>query len=193
MPSLAHNTPRTTNDQNRYIAVGTNGSWYRHHHVDGKCLTQRSGNLKTEYPRLYKWFEKTKAYGCPTQVMLGPERTFFVRVGSHWHCHFRGQWAKGEDFKMVRKVWLGFGDAYVIERFDGSKTYNLHGYYGNLEKRIHQGIHGCKEIKDLAMNIENPACYAIIMTNTGSDRMPAGQFPDEAWRKYTTKNFAVKW
>ncbi|KAI1358168.1 hypothetical protein F5Y08DRAFT_351163 [Xylaria arbuscula] len=94
---------------------------------------------------------------------------------------------------MVQKVWLGFGGAYVIDRYDGSQEWDLKGYYGDLKKRIKKGIYGCQKIQDLAMNIENPACYAIIMTNGGSDYMAANEFPESVWRKYMKDNFGVRW
>lgn len=43
------------------------------------------------------------------------------------------------------------------------------------------------------MNIENPACYAIIMANGAADYMTANEFPGSMWRKYMTNNFGIRW
>lgn len=79
--------------------------------------------------------------------MLGPRQSFFVRIRSGFCGSFNDQRLKQPDLKMVRKVWLGFGKSYIVERFDGSLRWNFHGYYGKLKEHIKEGIHGCKKIE----------------------------------------------
>lgn len=79
--------------------------------------------------------------------MLGPDKTFFVRVGAKWHYSLRGSWVRKQDFKMVQKVWLGWDGSYVIDRYDGTQEWDLKGYYGDLKKSIKRGLYGCQRIQ----------------------------------------------
>ncbi|KAJ8131809.1 hypothetical protein O1611_g1810 [Lasiodiplodia mahajangana] len=171
-----------------YITMGTKFSWYRHAHVNGNC----SANFVSEYPGLYAWIEPILfKHCCPTQVTLGPDGTYFVRIGSQCAYNLPSTFkAEEANFHEIRRLWLGFGGAYVIERVSGSKRINLKGHYKGLETNI---SHGCKTIKDLAMNIESPAYYAIIMTDAASASQLGPMPVRSAWEEYMTVNFAAKW
>ncbi|TGJ80532.1 hypothetical protein E0Z10_g8239 [Xylaria hypoxylon] len=97
--------------------------------------------------------------------------------------------SREESIAYVRRLWLGFGGAYVIERSDGSRGWNLQGYYGGLDDHLKYRIRGDKAMKDLAMNIENPSCYAIVMNDNSGSYETGGLFTDWAWNTYMEANF----
>ncbi|KAI0533321.1 P-loop containing nucleoside triphosphate hydrolase protein [Xylaria digitata] len=193
IPELSpHESTDETLSSETYIAVGTNGSWYCHR-LKGNNRNSWSDNLPTEYPRLYEWLENRTRPIQPTQFTLGPNGTFFVVFGLERFYYLPKAIKQEVDITNVRKLWLGFGGAYVIERLGGGKRWDLKGHYRGLSEDLEQGIHGCKNIKDLAMNIENPASYAVIMADSSSKYTPGAMLPDSAWKLYMTKNFGTKW
>jgi hypothetical protein len=129
--------------------------------------TVRSKGFKSEYPSLENYMTKHKQYGCPTGVSLGPNGCYFMR--SEWGCsHNTPKNFPEEDFTKVKRMWWGYNNAYVIERFDGSRTWQLHGNYGKLGDHIRGGIDGGSKtirVGDLAQPIpsrvhDSPAVYS---------------------------------
>ncbi|KAL8405392.1 hypothetical protein RB596_004311 [Gaeumannomyces avenae] len=177
----------------RYMALGQNGSFYLHYHtpVDDKCQTQRAG-LKKEYPDLDKWITNSKSYGCPVAVSLGPDGDFWCRMGKSWDYCLPESFPD-EDFARVNRIWFGYGGAYVVERKNGSKTWNLRQHYSGLGRFFKEYSF---KIKDLAMNVGSPTEY-VLLTTDGScsyNLREEGETGNVkfAFEEYMTTNFGTK-
>ncbi|RYP84091.1 hypothetical protein DL770_005263 [Monosporascus sp. CRB-9-2] len=100
--------------------------------------------------------------------------------------------ARAGNLDQVKRVYLGYGDAYVIQGGNGEILYNLHGHYEGLAEYLKK----YKVIKDLALNISDPSSY-IIVSSQGecgwNTRQTGKTFDVFKFREYMTKNFGTKW
>ena len=143
-------------DQNQYVVIGEDNSWYRHYHVDGKCWTreltpqtwneyiwhsvERSGNFGTTYPGLEKEIKDGKRFGCPDSLALGTNGYYFARwAGRRAWClpnditnHIGGN----AGMKQVKRLFLGKCGSYVVIMEDGSAKWDLKGGYNGLDDYI---------------------------------------------------------
>lgn len=176
----------------KYIAYGSGNSWYRHYHADGQCYSDWSDSLSDAYPKLAKWLENGNEIGCPIQVTLGKRGHFFIRTQKERHynvSHSIKDDLDEDDWKNVRRLWMGYENTYVAELFDGTLLWELESYYPKLERRLLKGVGTppCKAIRDLALNPKDPESYAIVVTS-GSSRIRT----DNANMEYDFGEFS-KW
>jgi hypothetical protein len=114
--------------------------------------TERSSSLESVYPSLEKLFAKSSWRGCPTVVSLGDKGYYFIRVGNAYYYSLPSSITGAvKDWTQVRRLWLGHEDAYVLEKFDGSYSWNLHKkpgtYYEDMTTHLKVGDNGCTTVK----------------------------------------------
>ena len=108
----------------------------------------RNTAFAKEYPRLQAFLSGKQQYTCPIGISLGPNGSYFFRSALGGS---RGppESYPTEDFANINRMWLGYGGSYVIERLDGSLTWQLQNQYGRLGEYLRDGIwpNGSRTIK----------------------------------------------
>ncbi|XXG98512.1 hypothetical protein Hte_004836 [Hypoxylon texense] len=186
-----HSETWTTNsdEDTRYIAYGSGDSWYRHYHSNGQCYSEWSDSLSDAYPRLARWLEDGNEVGCPIQVTLGKRGRFFIRTQKQrYHSvpdSIKDSIGEDDDWKNVKRLWMGYEHTYVAELFDGTLCWALRQYYPKLERRL-LSLNSVA-IRDLALNPKDPESYAIVVTS-GQSRIQTNnakmERAFEEFRKY---------
>ena len=100
------------------------------------------------YPLLWNWLNTEEKHLCPVQVNLGPhDGYFYVRMqnGASWYSLPEDLRKRVDD--SVKRVWLGSGDAYVIEKKDGKYLWDLAGCYPSLDDAMLAHADGGVEVR----------------------------------------------
>ncbi|KAK6428271.1 hypothetical protein LTR95_015585 [Oleoguttula sp. CCFEE 5521] len=185
------------NNGNRCVSLGTGKCWYIHYHdAKGTCWTERSDEFLTTYPDAEEYMKSKQQYGCPTCVSLGPSGNYFIRTA--WGASHKlpaDATAHLVNIANVEKFYFGKNGAWVALKYDGSRSWDLKGQYGNLANYIKEGINGETRVHLVAMNPEDASQWVIIWKNglaaysIGSTNV-IDPFELEEW---CTKNLGTKW
>ncbi|OQO14982.1 hypothetical protein B0A48_00364 [Cryoendolithus antarcticus] len=185
------------NNGNRCVTLGPNKNWYIHYHDEvGTCWTERSDEFLTTYPEAEEYMKSKQQYGCPTCVSLGPNANYFIRTA--WGASHKlpaDATAHLVNIANVEKFYFGKNGAWVALKYDGSRSWDLKGQYGNLADYIKEGINGETRVHLVAMNPEDASQWVIIWKNglaaysIGSTNV-IDSFELEEW---CTKNLGTKW
>lgn len=105
------------------------------------CHKACSGNLKKCYPAFASWLERECEYECPAHVSLGANGLFYARMKKgNYNYNLPSELINRlESLDNVRRVWLGFGNTYVVQKVADEWIWNLNGCYVGLEPDMREG------------------------------------------------------
>ncbi|KAL2836886.1 hypothetical protein BJY01DRAFT_251765 [Aspergillus pseudoustus] len=171
------------------VCLGTNGSWYRHYHVDGQSWTERSGTLEVEYPGLEKGIAKEKLYGCPETIALGDSQSYYFSTDK------RTLWCLADivragyvALKNIKNLWLGKNDSFVLVKTSRQLVWDLRGQYGGLEELLKNAPREGKTIQALALNLENSQSWAVLWKEGGAAWCSGGAFDSAKIEHFLREN-----